>query len=146
MSVGRRLAFDYGSVRVGVASTDFHAILATPLNFITNDEKLEDSINELLNELQPTFIAVGLPKHLTGTQGSKYFEVMAFVDKLKDLTKGPIYGIDERFTTVSASGKLKETGRDSKSSKELIDSAAAVEILESALLMEKSGELANCEL
>ena len=50
--------------------------------------------------------------------------------------------IDERLTTVSASAKLRASGINAKESKSIIDSASAVEILESALNYEKSSGLA----
>jgi putative Holliday junction resolvase len=44
--------------------------------------------------------------------------------------------IDERLSTVSAQRKLKEAGVSSRDSKEMIDSMAAVAILEQGLLSE----------
>jgi putative Holliday junction resolvase len=41
--------------------------------------------------------------------------------------------VDERLTTVTASAKLRSSGKDAKQSRSLIDSASAVEILEQAL-------------
>ena len=38
MIKGRRIAFDYGDVRIGVAISDVDAILATPLTTLINDE------------------------------------------------------------------------------------------------------------
>jgi putative Holliday junction resolvase len=44
--------------------------------------------------------------------------------------------VDERLSTVSAQKKLKDAGVSSRDSKELIDSMAAVSILEQGLLSE----------
>jgi putative Holliday junction resolvase len=44
--------------------------------------------------------------------------------------------IDERLTTVSASALLTQAGVNTKDQKKLIDSAAAVAILESGLARE----------
>jgi putative Holliday junction resolvase len=45
--------------------------------------------------------------------------------------------IDERMSTISASRNLREAGRSAKESKDAIDMAAAVAILEFAIDIEK---------
>jgi len=45
--------------------------------------------------------------------------------------------VDERLSTVSAPAKLRSAGKDSRASKEFIDSAASAEILEAALAHER---------
>jgi putative holliday junction resolvase len=50
----------------------------------------------------------------------------------------PVRLVDERLTTVSATTKLRQAGKDSRSSRAFIDSASAVEILEQALAFEKA--------
>ena len=143
---GKRLAFDYGSVRIGVALSDQSGILASPLDFISNDESVLSNIREVINANSPIYIALGIPKHLSGNSGSKFEEVMDFLEKIRANFSGPIYEIDERFTTVSAAAKLRESGKSAKDSKNLIDSAAAVAILESAIEIERAGGLDKCEL
>jgi putative Holliday junction resolvase len=39
MAPGRRIAFDFGDVRIGVAITDASGFLATPLKFIANAQE-----------------------------------------------------------------------------------------------------------
>ena len=146
MEPGKRLAFDFGSVRIGVAVSDNFGIIATPLEFLPNDEKLRTRISNLLAEFGPKFIIVGIPKHLSGQMGATAVAIEEFVSVLKSLTHLKIYGVDERLSTVSAAAKLRENGVDSKSAKELIDSAAAVSILELALQIEANGGLEKCEL
>ena len=97
-------------------------------------------------EISPIYIAVGIPKQLSGSAGTKEQEVMNFINRIKEISSVPIYGIDERLSTVSAAAKLRERGHDSRSSKELIDSAAAVGILEVAMDYERAGGLTKCVL
>ena len=59
-----------------------------------------------------------------------------FIASLKDLTSVPIIKVDERLSTVSATRKLQEAGKNSSQSRALIDSMAAVTILESGLANE----------
>jgi putative Holliday junction resolvase len=50
--------------------------------------------------------------------------------------KLPVVFVDERLSTVDAARKLREAGKSSRDSKSLIDSMAAVAILESGLSRE----------
>lgn len=146
MEIGKRLAFDYGSTRIGVATSDEAAIICTPHPAINNDSELKSNLSQLIEEINPKYIVVGLPKQLSGAQGNKIEEVTNFIAILKNITALPLYAVDERFTTISAAQKLRNAGYNSKDSKTLIDSAAAVEILESALDLEKHGNLSRCAI
>jgi len=136
---GRRIAFDYGDVRIGVAITDQDAILATAIeNLDAKAENLTQSISELLAEFEPLYIAVGYPQHLSGAPSAKSKSVESFCMLLRSISELPIYLVDERLTTVSAARSLRESGINAKNAKSKIDGAAAVAILESALSAEKS--------
>lgn len=132
---GRRLAFDYGAARIGVASTDAAGILVVPLPAIEFKGHLEE-ISELIAELNPTCIYVGLPTHLSGKESESTAAARKFAASLEvfDL---PIKLIDERLTTRSAQRTLKESGYSARESKKLVDSVAAVAILEQGMAMER---------
>jgi putative Holliday junction resolvase len=53
------------------------------------------------------------------------------------ITQVQIELIDERMSTVSAARNLRDAGRSARDSKDAIDMAAAVAILEFALELEK---------
>ena len=145
MKPGRRIAFDFGDVRIGVAVTDPSGILATPLNFLENSEaSLSANMASLYDEYQPIYTAIGFPSHLSGGESQKSKSVSEFAAKVSEITENPIYFIDERLTTVSASRTLREAGLNSKTSKGEIDSMAAAAILDSALNQERiQGEPMN---
>lgn len=135
---GRRLAFDYGSVRIGVAICDPDGILATPLDYLsTTHPKLIQQITALLDEYQPIEIFIGYPKHLSGATGESVALVESFKEQLALLTDIQLTFVDERLSTVSAAKALKDAGKNSKDSKLLIDSMSAVAILEQGLRIEK---------
>lgn len=135
---GRRIAFDYGSVRIGVAICDPDGILATPLPYLsTTHPKLEEHIAALLSEYQPISIFIGYPRHLSGESGASVALVEEFKAKISLITKVPLIYIDERLSTVSAAKLLKESGKNIKESRELIDSMSAVAILEQGLRSEQ---------
>jgi putative Holliday junction resolvase len=56
---------------------------------------------------------------------------------LHTITQVPIELIDERMSTMSAARNLRDAGRSAKESKDVIDMAAAVAILEFAIDIEK---------
>jgi putative Holliday junction resolvase len=145
MKPGRRIAFDFGDVRIGVAVTDPSGILASPLNFIPNvDENVTQDLQDLYSEYQPIYTAIGFPLHLSGEASAKSESVSVFARKISEISKAPIYLIDERLTSVSANRTLREAGLNSKTAKSEIDSMAAKAILDSALNQERiQGEPMN---
>lgn len=138
MERGRRIAFDYGDVRIGVAVSDADSILSSPLITLkAADKTLLKQISQILSEVEPVAIYVGRPALLSGNDGAASDKALEFVALLATITQIPIEMIDERMSTVSAARKLREAGRNSKESKNAIDMAAAVAILDFALEIEK---------
>ena len=134
---GRRIAFDYGDIRTGVALCDPDGILSSPLCVLqTRDNNFIELVQALLLEHQPIRIFIGLPKNMSGTSGESVDKVEAFAESVRTVSEIPITLIDERLSTVSAQKKLKEAGVSSRDSKGLIDAMAAVAILEQGLLGE----------
>lgn len=137
MQRGRRIAFDYGDRRIGVAICDPDGILATPIDFLdAQHPKLFTHIEALFAEYQPICIFLGEPKLLSGHDGDAVAKVKAFGESLRERFDIPLIYIDERLSTVDAQRKLAQSGKSVKESKSLIDSMAAVGILESGLARE----------
>ena len=135
---GRRIAFDYGDVRIGVAVSDPDWILSSPLTTLkATDKSLLKQISEILADIEPVAIYVGRPALLSGNDGSATEKATQFGAVLSTITQVPIEMIDERMSTVSAARNLREAGRNAKDSKAAIDMAAAVAILDFALEIEK---------
>ena len=138
MERGRRIAFDYGDVRIGVAVSDPDSILSSPLTTLkANDKSLVKQIAQILAENKPVAIYVGRPALLSGNDGAATEKALDFVEVLRTVTQVPIELIDERMSTVSAARNLRDAGRNARDSKDAIDMAAAVAILEFALEIEK---------
>lgn len=139
MQRGRRIAFDYGDARIGVAISDSDAILASPLITLkTLDRRLKTTIEQIFKEYEPIAIYVGKPSNMDGSAGPATDKSSAFSALLATITSVPVIEIDERLSTVSASRSLRESGVSAKASKNRIDEAAAVTILEFALSIEKN--------
>ncbi|MEY4262791.1 MAG: hypothetical protein RLY88_499 [Actinomycetota bacterium] len=141
MRSGRRLAVDVGKVRIGVAASDFHAILASGLETVPRGADLEPSLSrivELITEVEPIEIYVGLPVSMSGNHSASTEDAIDFARQLSSLVSLEVRFIDERMTTVTAANALKLSGRDSKSGRQIIDQIAATVILEQAMEQEKS--------
>ena len=138
MQRGRRIAFDYGDVRIGVAVSDPDSILSSPLTTLkTTDKTLVKQISEILADIEPVTIYVGRPALLSGNDGAATEKANTFVALLRTISEVPIEMIDERMSTISAERNLRDAGRNAKDSKNSIDMAAAVAILDFAIEIEK---------
>jgi len=138
MQRGRRIAFDYGDVRIGVATSDADSIICSPLTTLkATDKSLLKSICEIFAEIEPVQIFVGKPALLSGKEGSAADKVKLFVDLLRGVTDIEIIMVDERLSTITAARNLRDSGKNAKESKDSIDMAAAVGILEFGIDLEK---------
>lgn len=140
MRSGRRLAIDVGKVRIGVAASDFHSILASGYETVSRETDLQSSISriaEIILEVEPIEIYIGLPISLGGVQTQSTKDAIDFAKALELTTAIPIRFIDERMTTITASNALILSGTSSKSGRKIIDQIAATVILEQALEIEK---------
>jgi len=135
---GRRLAFDYGDARIGVAVCDPDGIIATPLEFLTTkNPALKTLILELFREYEPTKVYVGLPLNLSGDHSESSVKAIEFSEFLRPLASCPVELIDERLTTSTASAALAQAGLSAKDQRKKIDSQSAVVILESGLAKDR---------
>ncbi|MGC4807334.1 Holliday junction resolvase RuvX [Micromonospora sp. DT233] len=138
---GVRLGVDVGQVRVGVARSDPHGVLATPLVTLARDLTAGDGVPSdmaqlvaLIAEHECVEVVVGLPINLAGRHGPAAQNVKAYADQLADvITPVPVTLTDERMSTVVASRRLAERGVRGKRQRAVVDQAAAVEILQSWL-------------
>jgi putative Holliday junction resolvase len=138
MQRGRRIAFDYGDVRIGVATSDADSIVCSPLTTLkATDKSLLKSISEIVADIDPVQIFVGKPALLSGKEGAATDKALQFADLLRGITGVEIVMVDERLSTVTAARNLRDSGKTARESKASIDMAAAVGILEFAIELEK---------
>jgi putative Holliday junction resolvase len=136
-----RLGVDVGKARIGVARSDFHGMLATPVETVaraTDGTTDIDRLVELCGELDCTEIVVGLPLSLSGGSTPSTDDAISFAQRIASSTAIPVRMIDERLTTVSAQAALHTSGRAVKGSRPVIDQIAAVILLQHALDSEAS--------
>jgi len=140
MRRGTRVAVDVGDARIGVASCDPDGILATPVETVPGRDvpAALRRLAAIVAEYEPIEVVIGLPRSLNGTEGPAAAKVRAFAQSVaKVITPVPVRLVDERMTTVTATHGLRASGVKAKKGRSVVDQAAAVVILQSALETER---------
>jgi len=127
------LAVDVGTVRVGVAASDPHRILASPVETVPAPGHAR--VAALAAERAAVLVVVGLPTSLSGRSESASADMArAYAEVLAALVAPvPVELVDERLTTVAATAALRASGRTGKRARAVVDQAAAVALLEAVL-------------
>lgn len=147
MRTGTRLGIDVGKARIGVARSDPHGMLATPIETVARDLGGDADIARIADiaaEYDAFEVIVGLPLNMRGERTPSTDDADAFAHRLASRfgAQVPVRLVDERLSTVSAQGQLRQAGRTTKGSRGVIDQAAAVVILQHALDLERSRDAA----
>jgi putative holliday junction resolvase len=118
------LAFDFGTLRVGVATGNSLSRSAQPLRTIsaTGDARFE-AIGRLIDEWKPEALVVGVPFHPDGAPHDNTRAAQRFARQLHGRFRLPVFEVDERYSTTEA---LAGGARDA-------DAASACIILEQFL-------------
>ena len=126
------VAVDVGTVRIGVAASDPHRILASPVETVPAPGL--DRVIEIVQEREAVLVVVGLPTSLSGASKSASADMAReFARQLEARLDTPVELVDERLTTVTAAANLRASGRSGKQARQVIDQAAAVALLQSVL-------------
>lgn len=137
----RTMALDIGDKRIGMAISDLMGWTAQPLYTIhrKNLEKDMEEIVENIAKYLPTTLVVGLPKNMDGTRGFQADKTIEFVEGLKEKLPADMEVVyqDERLTTKSATKVMTQNRIKKKDKKDLVDTIAAVFILETYLMKKK---------
>ena len=130
--MGRIMAFDYGTKRIGVAVTDTMQIIANKANSVSDIEVIH-FLSVYLDREEVDCFVVGEPKQLDNTPSQSAASVHRFCDRLrKHFPDIDVYMIDERYTSKIASQTIAKSGmrRKKKQDKGLIDEISATLILQ----------------
>ncbi|MPZ13935.1 MAG: Holliday junction resolvase RuvX [Chloroflexi bacterium] len=130
--MGRVVALDVGTKRIGVAVSDELRILATPTGAIRRHSYNKDAaaIAQIVRETQAERIVVGLPIGLSGGLTEQTRKTQRFAEMLASRVLVPVELWDERLTTWSAlkTLSLEDRGRPGRR-----DAVAAAFILQGYL-------------
>jgi putative Holliday junction resolvase len=91
------------------------------------------AVAELVRTREAGEVVVGLPRRLDGSIGPQAEKVLAFVEGLRGALPVPVATWDERLTSVAAEEILAERGVPARERKALVDTVAAVIILQDYL-------------
>lgn len=143
--IGRVAAFDYGTVRIGVAITDPGQRIASPLENYNrrSPDKDDEFFLQIIQQEQVVGLIVGLPVHLSGDESQKSHEARQFGARLGKLTGLSVQYFDERFTSAIAEELLQGAGLTSKKRKARLDKLAAQILLTAWLESSRRGESAE---
>ncbi|HLU30997.1 MAG TPA: Holliday junction resolvase RuvX [Acidimicrobiia bacterium] len=130
--MGRVLAVDPGTVRVGLAISDPLGITAQPLDVI-DAEKAVEEIARLCQELEVTEIVVGLPVTESGDEGASAEMARTLADDIAQATGREVTTLDERYTTRMAESLMIEAGTRRRRRRGAVDKVAAAVLLRSYL-------------
>lgn len=132
---GRVLALDVGQRRIGLAVSDGLGITAQGLPTLERRGLGQDldALARLASEQGAALVLIGLPRHLSGTEGRQAEAVRRFGERLGRHTRLPVAYWDERLTTVEAARVLEAAESSLRASRRAIDRLSAVILLQSFL-------------
>jgi putative Holliday junction resolvase len=136
---GRVAALDLGSKRIGVAYSDSGRTIASPWGTIERSGDVgrdRTAIVDAVREIEVSVVVVGLPLSLSGGAGPAARAALEEAEELRAALEPlgvAVETADERFTTTEAQRGLTASGRNAKASRQLIDSAAAMVLLQAWL-------------
>ena len=132
---GRILGCDVGTKTIGLALSDTHHTIATPLQVIHRKKWSEDAklLLSIIHENQVKALIIGFPLNMNGSEGPRCQAIRQFalnVIKLHDL---PLCLWDERLSTVAVTRTLLEADVSRQKRKKVVDKMAAAYILQGFL-------------
>jgi putative holliday junction resolvase len=141
MRHGVRVGIDVGTARIGVARSDAHGMLATPVETVPRDLGGTSGVTRIAAiaaELEAVEIIVGLPLALSGATTASTTDAVRFAETIARSVSVPVRLVDERLSTVAAQSALRASGRSAKTQRPVVDQVAATIILQHALDTERA--------
>jgi putative Holliday junction resolvase len=131
----RRLGFDIGERRIGVAVSDPTGRVATPLTVLDARALERDAgpLRRLVGDYEPEELVVGLPFTMAGDEGPQASIVRATVRRLIAPLGIPVAYHDERLTSAEAERAMSAAGADARARRGAVDMVAASVLLQSYL-------------
>ncbi|MBG6059839.1 putative Holliday junction resolvase [Cryobacterium sp. MP_M5] len=141
MRHGVRVGVDVGTARIGLARSDPHGMLATPVETVSRDHSGTTDVVRIVAvvaELDAIEVVVGLPLALSGNRTASTNDAVGFAETLARSLPVPVRLVDERLSTVAAQSVLRAAGRKAKTQRPVVDQVAATIILQHALDTERA--------
>ena len=131
---------------MGLAASDPHGILATPVETLRRDPVGGADLDRIVREVaerEVIDVYVGLPRSLSGAEGRAAALAREYAGQLAARLAAaaspvPVRLVDERLSTVAAHRSLRDAGMAGRKQRAVVDQAAAVVFLQAALDAERS--------
>jgi putative Holliday junction resolvase len=125
------LAIDLGSKRIGTAISDALGISVRPVETIrrSTTKRVLSRLKELVEELQPEAVVVGLPLRMDGSEGEAARKATRFAQELRGNLDIEVFTQDERLTSYEAEETMAQLGYNRQRRRERSDCFAAMIIL-----------------
>jgi putative Holliday junction resolvase len=132
---GRVLGLDLGDARIGVAISDPDRRLAVPVGTIHVGQPPGElkAVAALVAEHDATLLVIGLPRSMSGDEGTRATLAREFGAALGAAVHVPIVFQDERLSTVEAERALRDAGVTGRDRRRVVDRSAATVILQAWL-------------
>jgi len=133
--MGRLMAIDLGSKRIGLAISDPLRIIAQPLRTIDAQPQLglARRLRDVAEAEGCDELVVGWPRLMDGGRGPEAEFARRLADTLRADTGWPVHLVDERLTSVQAERSMLAAGLSRARRKQLSDPIAATLILQGFL-------------
>lgn len=132
--MGRVVALDPGTKRIGVAVSDSARTVAFPRPSVLEGPDAIAGLVKIVNDELADLVVVGRPLSLSGTVTPSTEQAdrlrLELASALPDIS---VVAFDERFTTLSANQRLSAAGVATRDQRLIIDSASATVLLQSFL-------------
>jgi putative Holliday junction resolvase len=132
----RILAVDFGERRIGLATSDASATVATPRRTLLrqNDESVLDALERFGREEEIELVLFGIPRSPDGVESPFADRIRSFAAKFARRTALPVRFHEETLTSDEAGRRLPRPA-----AREELDAMAAAVLLEDYLLSVESG-------
>ncbi|MDR0648724.1 MAG: Holliday junction resolvase RuvX [Synergistaceae bacterium] len=138
--MGRIIALDVGSVRIGVAVSDPLGSFAQGLTVLQAASDWMEELSPLITEYAAHTLLVGMPLRTNGSIGPEALAMRDVIQSLSERFPGcRVIHWDERFTTAIANQALIEADVSRKGRKGQVDKVAAALLLQSYLDSRRPG-------
>jgi putative holliday junction resolvase len=129
------LGVDLGQTRTGIAISDELRLLAHPLETITSASAaaVAQRIRQIVSEKNVERIVIGLPRHMNGTFGPSAEKAKQFAGMVRAAISCDVVLWDERLSTKAAHRALRESGKKTRATRNIVDQVAAQFILQGYL-------------
>jgi putative Holliday junction resolvase len=116
--------------------------MAYPVTTLHRDDTAGSDLRAIAVEAtarEAVEVVVGLPRSLSGAEGPAAAAVRWYAGRLSEVLAGvPVRLVDERLSTVAAHRGLRSAGMPGRRQRAVVDRAAAVVVLQSALDAERT--------